>query len=276
MFSFCGEVKMPINNYQDYLSQISLQNAENFQSYVSSASIAKASLISRFFPTVPSIPSLSINLDNTSPYAINNQLNSLSTSDTLLLGGQFDYNGAGTLIVADLLNISGGLSGIVTTEQTINLPTAPLTRYTNGQGVFAGLIIWTAIGGTIVNASINYTNQDGVSEKISSLYSFPPSSSTSERNSGRTHLIPLAAGDTGVRAVKSVTLSASTGTAGNFGVILFKPLAMMSVSNQPVDSVSTGGFIGSLCKIFPVACLSGFLFPSTSTQTLSGSLFFGQ
>ncbi|MFN6249781.1 hypothetical protein [Microcystis sp.] len=266
---------MPINNYEDYLSQISLQNAESFQSNITGATVARLMLISRFFPTGFSVPSSSIALDNTSLYGINNNL--LGTSELLLLGGQFDSPGTGTLIVADLLNISGELSGIVTTEQTINLPTAPLTRYTNGEGVFAGLIIWTVIGNTIATVSINYTNQNGISEQISPLLSFPFSAATGDRNPGRIYLIPLAPGDTGVRAVKSLTLSASTGTAGNFGVILFKPLAMMAVSSsQPIDAVSTGGFTGSLCKIFPNACLSGFLCPSASTQTISGSLLFGR
>lgn len=265
---------MPINNYEDYLSQISLQDAENFQSNITGASVARLTLISRFFPVVASVPSSSIALDNTSLYGINNNL--LGTSELLLLRGQLDSLGTSTLIVADLLNISGGLSAIVTTEQTTNLPSAPLTRYTDGKGVFAGLIIWTTIGGTITTVSINYTNQNGISEQISPLLSLP-FSATGDRNPGRIYLIPLAPGDTGVRAVKSLTLSASTGTAGNFGVILFKPLAMMAVSSsQPIDAVSTGGFIGSLCKIFPNACLSGFLCPSASTQTISGSLLFGR
>jgi len=267
---------MPINNYQDYLSQISPQNAEHFQANITTqANSSRLIFISRFFPTAASIPSSSIALDNTSLHGINNNL--LGTSELLLLGGQFNSLGTHTLILVDLLNISGGLNAVLTTEQTTNLPSAPLTRYANGEGVFAGLIIWTAIGGTVSTASINYINQNGISEQISPPISFPSSTSGSDRSPGRTHLIPLAPGDTGVRQVKSVTLSASTGTSGNFGVALFKPLAMMSVSfSQPIDAVSTGGFIGSLCKIFPNACLSVFLCPGTGTQSVSGSLFFGE
>ncbi len=265
---------MPINNYQDYLSQISLQNAENFQANITTQIIAaRLILISRFFPTTASIPSSSIALDNTSLHGINNNL--LGTSELLLLGGEFNSLGTHTLILVDLLNISGGLNAILTTEQTTNLPSAPLTRYVNGEGVFAGLITWATIGSTISTSSINYINQNGISERISPPMSF--SGSTPDRAAGRIHLIPLAPGDTGVREVRSVTLSASTGTAGNFGVALFKPLAMMSVSfSQPIDAVSTGGFIGSLCKTFPNACLSIFLYPGTGAHSVSGSLFFGE
>jgi hypothetical protein len=276
MLGFCGEIKMPINNYQDYLSQISLQNAENFQANITTQfTPARLILISRFFPTAASIPSSSIALDNTSLHGINNNL--LGTSELLLLGGQFNSPGTHTLILVDLLNISGGLNAVLTTEQTTNLPSAPLTRYANGEGVFAGLIIWAITGGIVSTSSINYINQNNISERISPPISFPSSTGGSDRSPGRIHLIPLAPGDTGVREVKSVTLSASTGTAGNFGVALFKPLAMMSVSfSQPIDAVSTGGFTGSLCKIFPDACLSVFLCPGTGTQSVSGSLFFGE
>lgn len=267
---------MPINNYADYLSQISSQNAETFQYNLSAAtSSGRLTLMSRFFPIAPSTPSSSIALDNTSLYAINNQSNLLGAGNFFLLGGQIESGGAHTLIVVDLLNISGGLSGIVTAEQTTGLPTAPLTRYPSGEGVFAGLIIW-ASGGTVVTASINYTNQNGISERISPL-AFFSSSNGADRGVGRIFLMPLAFGDTGVQSVKSVTLSGSTGTAGNFGVILFKPLSMIALNTgaSALDAVSSAGFVGSLSTIFPSACLSGILSPGTGNQIVSGSLFLG-
>lgn len=268
---------MPINNYEDYLSQISSQNAGTFQYNPSPpTSPGRLTLISRFFPIAPSTPSSSIALDNTSLYAINNQSNLLGAGNLFLLGGQIESGGAHTLIVVDLLNISGGLSGLVTTEQTTGLPTAPLTRYPSGEGVFAGLIIWASIGGTVATASINYTNQNGISERISPL-AFFSSVSSSDRNPGRIFLMPLAFGDTGVQSVKSVTLFGSTGGAGNFGLILFKPLSMIALGTGPntLDAVSSAGFVGSLSTIFPSACLSGILSPGTGNQVVSGSLFFG-
>ena len=269
---------MPINNYQDYLSQISLQKAEILQYNLSSPTTpGRLTLMSRFFPIAPPTPSSSIGLDNTSLYAINNQSNSLGTGNFFLLGGQIESGGAHTLIVVDLLNISGGLSGIVTTEQTTGLPTAPLTRYTDGKGVFAGLIIWSSPGSTVVTASINYTNQNGISERISPSASFS-SSGGADRAPGRIFLMPFAFEDTGVRSVKSVTLLSSTGSIGNFGVILFKPLSMIALNTGAgaLDAVSSGGFVGSLSTIFPNACLSGILSPGTGTQSVSGSLFLGE
>ena len=268
---------MPINNYEDYLSQISSQNVKTFQYNLSAAtSSGRLTLMSRFFPIAPSTPSSSIALDNTSLYAINNQSNLLDAGNLFLLGGQIESGGPHTLIVVDLLNISGGLSGIVITEQTTGLPTAPLTRYPSGEGVFAGLIIWTSLGGTVTTASINYTNQNSISERISPLASFS-SGSGPDRNPGRIFLMPLAFGDTGVQSVKSVTLSGSTNVAGNFGLILFKPLSMIALNagTSTLDAVSSAGFVGSLSTIFPNACLSGILSPGAGNQAVSGSLFFG-
>ena len=269
---------MPINNYEDYLSQISLQNAETFQYNQATipGNAGRLALMSRYFPIVLSTPSSSIALDNTSLYAINNQSNPLGTSNFFLLGGQIQSGGAHTIVVVDLLNVSGGLSGILTTEQTTGLPTAPLTRYISGEGVFAGLILWVTTGGT-VTVSINYTNQNGIPEQISPLTSFF-GSATGDRQVGRILLMPLASGDTGVQSVKSVTLSSSTAIVGNFGVILFKPLSMIAFNNETVafDAVSSGGFVGSLSTIFPSACLSGILSPGIATQAVSGSLFLGE
>jgi len=278
MFGFCGEVKMPINNYEDYLSQISLQNEVTFQyNLTQPTSPGRLTLMSRLFPIVPSTPSSSIALDNTSLYAINNRSNPLGTSNFFLLGGQIQSGGLGSLIVVDLLNVSGGLSAILTTEQTTGLPTAPLTRYFSGEGVFAGLITWEAIGSASTTVSINYTYQNGISERTSPLASFSTNIGA-DRNVARIFLMPLASGDTGVQSVKSVTLSSSTGTAGNFGVILFKPLSMIALNNETVafDAVSSGRFVGSLSTILPSTCLSGILSPGAGNQAVSGSLFLGE
>lgn len=269
---------MPINNYDDFLSQISSQNAGTFQynnTLTSPPTSGRLVLMPRFFSIVPSTPSSSIALDNNSLYAIN-QSNLFGTDNSFLLGGQVESTGSHTLIVVDLLNISGGLSANLTTEQTTGLPTAPLTRYSSGEGVFAGLIIWTALGATVTTVSINYTNQNGT-ERVSPFVSFS-SAFTSDRNTSRIFLIPLASGDTGVRSVKSVTLSTSTSVAGDFGVILFKPLSMIVLNSGigAFDAVSSGGFVGSLSTIFSSACLSGILSPGAGSQIVSGSLFLGK
>jgi hypothetical protein len=157
----------------------------------------------------------------------------------------------------DLLNISGNMNATLATPQTTGLPTAALTRYTSGEGVMAGIVIFTQIGNTITTVTVSYTNQAGTSGRTSTATSF---GQTAFRENNIFIPIPLQAGDTGVRSIESVTLAASTGTAGNFGVCLYKPLAMISFEDitgqAPLDAVSSNCIIGSLCEIHPDACLT--------------------
>lgn len=135
---------------------------------------------------------------------------------------------SGCLIICDRLSHQGGLSGTVTTAQTTNLPTAALTRYTSGVGVFAALEIYTLIGTTATTVTASYTNQDGTAGRTAPLSVI---GGTSFREASRFLILPLQQGDSGVRSVENVTVTATTGTAGNFGVTLFKPLFAMPMVN---------------------------------------------
>jgi hypothetical protein len=180
------------------------------------------------------------------------------------------------MLLVDLLNVSGGLNATLTTAQTTNLPTAPLTRYTSGEGVMAGIVVYTIIGTTYTTVTISYTNSSGVSGRTSTATTF---GGGFFREVGVLIPIPLQAGDTGVESIESVTVTATTGTAGNFGVCMFKPLAMISLESatgaMPLDSVSTGCIIGSLAEIDPDACLAISVFSAVSTS-LTGALILSE
>jgi hypothetical protein len=163
-------------------------------------------------------------------------------------------------ILFDRLSHQGGLSGTVTTAQTTNLPTAALTRYTNGEGVMPFLEIYSAVGSTATTVTATYTNTGGVDH---TTLATPFGASTALNAIHRLIPLPLAQGDTGCRAVKDVTLAASTLTAGNFGVTLMKPLAMfpsIDSSNQTQwwDAIFDGA--GNLPIIQNHACLMFGLF----------------
>jgi hypothetical protein len=119
---------------------------------------------------------------------------------------------AGSFILYDRLVASDGLSGTSTSSQTVGTPS--LTRWTSGVGVSAWIEIYTATGATQVTATVSYTNQAGTAGQSGTCVI--PASPVA----GEMFPIALASGDTGVQAVASVTLSASTGTAGSFGVTL--------------------------------------------------------
>jgi hypothetical protein len=180
------------------------------------------------------------------------------------------------MMVVDLLNVSGGLNGTLTTAQTTNLPTAALTRYTSGEGVMAGIVIYTIIGTTATTVTISYTNSAGTSGRTSTATTF---GGGFYREVGLLIPIPLQAGDTGIRSIESVTVAGTTGTAGNFGVCLYKPLAMISLESatgvMPLDSVSTGCIIGSLCEIHPDACLTVSAFTVVNFG-ITGALILGE
>jgi hypothetical protein len=121
----------------------------------------------------------------------------------------------------------------------------------------AGVVIYTQIGNSLTTITISYTNSTGTSGRISTATSF---GQTNFREQNIFIPIPLQAGDTGVISIESVTVAATTATAGNFGVCLYKPLAMISLESTtgqaPLDAVSSGCIIGSLCEIHPDACLT--------------------
>ena len=136
----------------------------------------------------------------------------------------------------------------------------------------AGIVSYSTVGGTATTVTISYTNSAGVSGRTSTATSFGGSGFN---QLGFLIPIPLQAGDTGIRSIESVTLAATTGIAGNFGVCMFKPLSMISLESatgaMPLDSVSTGCIIGSLAEIHPDACLTISVFSAISTS-LTGAL----
>lgn len=173
----------------------------------------------------------------------------------LLVGGLVSSFYSGMLIVADRLGHQGGLDATVTSAQTTNLPTAALTRYTSGVGVMIGLEIYATIGSTTTTVSASYTNQAGTAGRTTPLRVF----GVSGANGAATFLLlPLQVGDTGVKSVESVTVTASTGTAGNFGVTLFKPLIAINLynQNQALEPI-VGGMMLGVPELVDNACLMG-------------------
>lgn len=186
-----------------------------------------------------------------------------------LLGVTGSSSVAGTLILYDRLAHNSGLSGTVTTAQSVNLT---VDRYTGTESVGnqIWLEIYTIIGSTARTVTVNYVNQDGVSKTT-------PATSiggTGLREVQRLIQIPLAAGDSGVRSVTDLTLSASTATAGDFGVVIGHPLVVM-----PLGLVGTGSVrdlvagLPGIMEIKSNACLAlQWLANTTTAPQIYGSL----
>jgi hypothetical protein len=268
---------MALADFDAYVDALRFNRAADFQTSAIAAVIGRSMAMWRSLLPAPAVPTTSVALDKTSDNAIGPIPN--ATSGKLqILGGRFNTSGTAgaTAVVIDLLNISGGLDGTITTEQTTNLPTAALTRHTGGDGVMIGLVIYSNLGSTATTVSVRYTNQAGTPNRTSTVTSF---GATGFRDANRLILIPLQAGDTGVRSVEGVTLTATTGTIGNFGVALFKPLMVFSLDSttgtMPIDAVSSGGMIGSMAEFDDDACLTFMAFTPVS-QTINGALLLAE
>jgi hypothetical protein len=192
--------------------------------------------------------------------------------------------GAQTIVLCDRLSHQGGLSGTSVAVQTTNLPTAALTRSVSGDGVFAVLEIYTAVGGTPATATVSYTNQAGVAGRTGTAQI----GDTGFSGSHAMCFVTLQAGDTGVRSVESVQLSGSTGTAGDFGVTLFRPIAILPLMwTQGPGPASSGQRakkklilsayeLGQLPSVPEGACLFHFIKTDNSaTAAQSSVLLFG-
>lgn len=197
-------------------------------------------------------------------------------ADMQLIRAAVATAGIGVPWLIDRLSHQGGLSAIVTTAQTTNLPTAALTRYTDGIGVMMGLTIYTIIGTTATTVTVSYTNELGTAGRISQATAF---GGTAFREAARFILLPLQVGDQGVRSVQSVTVLATTGTAGNFGVTLFRPIAVLPVPipGQSFEWDPLFNLGAQAPNIVDNACLSWLALPlTTTTGILQGELSFAE
>ena len=194
--------------------------------------------------------------------------------------GPISTNIFSSIMLIDRLSHQGGLSGALATAQTTNLPTAALPRYTSGEGVMAALEIYSALGSTATTATVSYTNQAGTSGRTSKQVVIGGSS---ENTQSRFIPIPLQDDDTGIRSVESVTLAATTASAGNFGVTLFRPLMVFPNFGQAVDAIQSrtfntliGGF-GCCPEILDDACLGLLgLANSTNVGVITGALYLAE
>lgn len=199
--------------------------------------------------------------------------NSGGALQNLIPGGNLGAVNPGVWILCDRLSHQGGLSGTVAGVQTTNLPTAALTRYTDGAGVMLGLSIYTQIGTTGTTITASYTNEAGTAGRTTAAVVW---GGTGFREAQRMVLLPLQSGDLGVRAVANVNAVASTVTAGAFGVTLFKPLVAFPLwsPDEPVDPIVGGAMFGGFPEILDDACLFWLHFGGAAvlTDMISGRL----
>jgi len=175
-----------------------------------------------------------------------------------------------------------------TLDEQVMDNTVTLPRYTDGKGVQM-MAITTGVRTGGQTFQVKYTNQDGVTGKLSGICTqnaaaFIGSVTNSDRaiQNSANWMIPLAAGDSGVRAVESVTMISGT-DVGLFTIILVKPLAQTCFRE---GGISTAGTIATpyekdflipttdIIRIYDNAFLNFVVLPQASlaTTVLRGDL----
>lgn len=180
----------------------------------------------------------------------------------------------GTLILYDRLWACSGFNTTLLTAQSITTPGTIPARDVNGAALGDGVELWlevyTAPGATGATWTVAYTSETGGSSNAT--YTHPANA----ESIGQMMPMNLAAGDAGVRAVSSLTCSASSGTAGNVGITLIRRIAELPLQlanvGAAIDALSSG-----MPQIFNDSCLGLMVMCSTTnTGLIQGSLVLSQ
>lgn len=187
------------------------------------------------------------------------------------------------LMLVDMQGYYPGINMNVSTSQT--LLGSPTLRYANGEGIRAYLVVTATTGATAHNLSMSYTDQGGtagntlpvtVSCTASAITPHVTHSGTAANNYGP--FLPLASGDTGIRSVQSVQLSAASGS-GTAALVLARPL--LTIPLTTVSVASERDFLNQLPSLPQVqdgACLTWLYFAGSAvgaSTNFYGSLELG-
>ncbi len=177
----------------------------------------------------------------------------------------------GVLMLVDMCLYYPGINMNSSSAQTLT-NSSTLTRYTDGVGLRAFLVNTVAAGATAHNVSLSYTDQGGTASNslpvtvactASGIVGHITHSGVAANNYGP--FLPLASGDTGIRSVQSITLSAASG-AGTAALVLCRPLATVPITTLGVmgerDLVN---MVPSMPKVVDGACLTWLWFAGAAT-----------
>ena len=152
------------------------------------------------------------------------------------------------IIMYDRLSHMGGLSGTVITAQTVNL-TIPASR-----GIFADdtnaewyVECYADLGSTSRTLTVTYVNTASATNTVA--ITIP----STLRSGEMLRVSPSVSGDV-IQSITSCILSASTGTAGNFGLTCARRIAHASVTSPEVVDLQDPVYSG-MAQVPDNACL---------------------
>lgn len=173
------------------------------------------------------------------------------------------FSGVAPLLLYDRLFDVAKTMNSTTTEAVTGVP----TRYTNTStstdaSYAAGNFLFVETFASIANTAHNwtvcqYTNQAGTANQT-----IPSFAGTAAQNIGRfdqpanNWFVPLAAGDTGIKALSQMQCSAAV-ASGSINFVIGRPIAWIPSSVMYL-ATETGGSVSAfnMCRIFDNACLA--------------------
>lgn len=174
-------------------------------------------------------------------------------------------------------------TGAQALNNTVTLPTRDRTGTANGVGVQALVVPSAVMGAATPTITLNYTNAAGTAGRATpSSPALPTGNSAapvtqvvySGTGAGKYGpFLPLAAGDTGIRSVQSISLSASY-VSGVLNLILCRPLLTLPMTTIGVacerDLLNQ---VPSLPRVYDGACLQWMMYAGAATPV--NSAFYG-
>ena len=139
----------------------------------------------------------------------------------------------GWQMLFDCLWVNSGIVVTTTTGQTINsatLPARDINGSTNGEGCMIGLLTTTANtnAAAISGATVTYTNSAGTGSRTATLTAIVGAQIPATPVIGTIVWFSLAAGDTGVQSIQTITLGTSL-AAGAVSLIIARPIISASI-----------------------------------------------
>ena len=175
----------------------------------------------------------------------------------------------------DCLWVNSGIAVTTTTAQAITTPTLPArdcNGTTNGEGCMIAMLVTTANtnAAAIANATVSYTNSDGVAGRTATLSAIAGSQIPVTPVIGTIVWFNLAAGDKGVRSIQSITLGTSLG-AGAVSLMICRDIAMIGTTIPNVSAQKVIGAPG--IRLYNGTCMLHCILASSATATFfSGEL----
>lgn len=201
------------------------------------------------------------------------------TAPASTYGGQLSLlcsNNATTVEFHDRIAHMGGLNMTLTTAQTVNLDltatglNVPAERI--GDANYSDIAWWLELyadgGATASNATINVTLNDSTDVNLTALA--VGGTLRASRMIPLNSLVPTAQAGKFIRDINNVTLSASTGTAGNFGFTATR--RRFGITLPLANFQAEKDFVGLASGQLPNdTCLQMIIIPTTTTTgTLRG------